>query len=237
MDEASTYRVKLNVFEGPLDLLLHLIRKNQVDIYDIPISEITQQYLDTLKLMRSLNLDLAGEFVVMAATLIHIKSKMLLPAPAGTAEEREEEDPRTELVNRILEYEKFKEAAQLLEDRNLLERNVFIRKIIDGGEENEEIELNLFELVEAFQRVVKSASQEWIHEVTLERIRIEEKITEVLDRLAEVDGEIGFEGLFQIEPTREAIIVTFLAVLELIRMRMIKIYQRKPFGPIKIRKI
>ena len=136
MDEATAYKVKLDAFEGPLDLLLYLIRKNEIDIYDIPISEITRQYLDMLNLMRTLNLDIAGEYLVMAATLTHIKSRMLLPAPPGEGDDEEEgDDPRQELVNRLLEFEEFKKAARSLEERDLLERDVFARQFVDDDEE------------------------------------------------------------------------------------------------------
>lgn len=235
MDEGNAYRVKLDVFEGPLDLLLHLIRRNEVDIYDIPIAEITQQYLDMLDLMKALNLDIAGEFLVMAATLTHIKSKMLLPAPSDGEEEEEGEDPRKELVNRLLEYERFKEAARLMEGRDILEKDVFTRKPIEDDEE--ELELSLFELIEALQEVLRRSSHELIHEITLERMSIEEKITEILDTLSRYGGKLDFKSLFEGEPTKEVIIVTFLAVLELMKMRMIKVYQRRAFHPIEIRKI
>jgi segregation and condensation protein A len=235
MDEATVYRVKLSVFEGPLDLLLYLIRKNQVDIYDIPIAEITQQYLDILDLMRTLNLDVAGEFLVMAATLTQIKSKMLLPGEAQGEEEEEGEDPRKELVDRLLEYERFKEAARALGDRDLLERDVFIRKAPE--DEDEELELSLFELIEAMQEVLKKASRGLMQEITLERITIEEKITDILDRLSGSRGELDFTSLFEGEPTRELIILTFLAVLELMKMRMVKVYQRRAFAAIKLRRV
>jgi len=235
MDEGNAYRVKLDVFEGPLDLLLHLIRRNEVDIYDIPIAEITQQYLDMLDLMKALNLDIAGEFLVMAATLTHIKSKMLLPAPSDGEEEEEGEDPRKELVNRLLAYERFKEAARLMEGRDILEKDVFTRKPIEDDEE--ELELSLFELIEALQEVLRRSSHELIHEITLERMSIEEKITEILDTLSRYGGKLDFKSLFEGEPTKEVIIVTFLAVLELMKMRMIKVYQRRAFHPIEIRKI
>ncbi len=236
MDDASAYRVKLDIFEGPLDLLLYLIRKNQLDIYDIPISEITKQYLDMLALMRTLNLDIVGEYLVMAATLMHIKSKMLLPTPPEGEEEEDEEDPRKELVDRLLEYERFKEAASALEGQDLLERDVFTRKSTEQGQE-EELELNLFELLEALQHVLRRSSHELIHEITLERISIEEKITELLDRLDRCGGELEFQNLFGGESTRETIVFTFLALLELIKMRMVKVYQRQAFHPIKIRRV
>jgi segregation and condensation protein A len=235
MDEGTPYKVKLDVFEGPLDLLLYLIRKNQIDIYDIPIAEITQQYLDMLDLMRALNLDVAGEFLVMAATLTHIKSKMLLPASQNGEVEEDEEDPRKELVDRLLEYERYKEAAKSLEGSDILERDVFTRTATED-EQDGELELSLFELIEALQQVLRKSSHELIHEITLERISIEEKITEILERLDTSGGEVEFVSLFTGEVIKEVVIITFLAVLELVKMRMIKVYQRKAFHPIKIRK-
>ncbi|NIO05831.1 MAG: segregation/condensation protein A [Proteobacteria bacterium] len=236
MVEGTGYRVKLDVFEGPLDLLLYLIRKNQIDIYDIPIAEITQQYLDMLDLMRTLNLDVAGEFLVMAATLTHIKSKMLLPSPPDSQGDEEEEDPRKELVDRLLEYERYKEAAISLESHEILERDVFARKVIED-EQDEELELSIFELIEALQEVLKRSPHELVHEITLERISIEEKITQILDKLTNAGGEVEFTSLFEGEAIKEVIIITFLAVLELVQMRLIKIYQQRAFRPIKIRKI
>jgi segregation and condensation protein A len=236
MDEATAYKVKLDAFEGPLDLLLYLIRKNEIDIYDIPIAEITQQYLDMLDLMRTLNLDIAGEYLVMAATLTHIKSRMLLPTPPGEVDDEEEgEDPRQELVNRLLEYEGFKKAARSLEERDFLERDVFVRKFVDDGED--ELELSLFDLIEAMRQVLRKSSQELAHEITLERISVEERITEILDRLTQDGGELDFRGLFEENATKDFIILTFLALLELIKMRLVKVYQRRTFHVIKIRKV
>ena len=152
-----SYEIKLDIFEGPLDLLLYLIRKNEIDIYNIPIALITEQYLEYLDLMRSLNLDLAGEYLVLAATLIHIKSRMLLPPVEGDDETEEGEDPRAELVQQLLEYQAFKEAALNLEDRPLLERDVFTRgaPLEEPAEAEEEeetmIEVGIFELVQAFR--------------------------------------------------------------------------------------
>jgi segregation and condensation protein A len=236
MDETTGYRVKLEVFEGPLDLLLYLIRKNEVDIYDIPIAEITRQYLEMLDVMRSLNLDIAGDFLVMAATLTYIKSRMLLPTPPDGEGEEEEEDPRRELVDRLLEYERFREAAEALDNQEILERDVFLRLPSDEGEE-EELELSLFELIEAFQKVLKRSTEEIVHEITLERITIEEKITEILDRLTAAGGELEFTRLFEGQQTKEIIILSFLALLELMKMRMIKVVQRRPFQRIRIRKV
>jgi len=238
MDEATAYKVKLDAFEGPLDLLLYLIRKNEIDIYDIPIAEITQQYLDMLNLMRTLNLDIAGEYLVMAATLTHIKSRMLLPAPPGEGDDEEEgDDPRQELVNRLLEFEEFKKAARSLEERDLLERDVFARQFVDDDEEEGEMELSLFDLMEAMRQVLRKSSEELAHEIMLERTSVEERITEILDRLSQDGGELDFRGLFEENTTKDFIILTFLALLELIKMRLVKVYQRRIFHVITIRKV
>jgi len=238
MDEATAYKVKLDAFEGPLDLLLYLIRKNEIDIYDIPIAEITQQYLDMLNLMRTLNLDIAGEYLVMAATLTHIKSRMLLPAPPGEGDDEEEgDDPRQELVNRLLEFEEFKKAARSLEERDLLERDVFARQFVDDEEEEGEMELSLFDLIEAMRQVLRKSSEELAHEIMLERTSVEERITEILDRLSQDGGELDFRGLFEENTTKDFIILTFLALLELIKMRLVKVYQRRIFHVITIRKV
>jgi len=234
MITADPYTVKLEIFEGPLDLLLHLIRRNQVDIYDIPIAVITDQYLDYLNMMRTLNLDVAGEFLLMASTLLHIKSKMLLPFPLEE-EEEETEDPRAELVNRLLEYQQYKEAAVQLHDRDILDRDIFVPgKQADQAEARELIEVGVFELIEALRDVFDRASLESGYDITLDRITIEERIVEVLEAVKSEGEGLLFSSLFGGAPTKQDIITTFLAVLELIKMRMIKVYQRGPFGPIEI---
>lgn len=234
--------LKLEVFEGPLDLLLHLIKKNEIDIYDIPIALITQQYLAYLEMMRSLNLDIASDFLVMAATLLHIKSKMLLPASEEESEEDEtaegEEDPRAELVRRLLEYQRFKEAAQELIKGPLLNQEVFIRQFFEEKEreEAEELlggELTLFDLVQAMKKVLQNLSAEEFEEITIEHLTIKEKIHAIMEHLWEKES-ITFHELFTSLTPRPEIIVTFLALLELIRLRMIQVYQTDPFGTIRI---
>jgi len=225
--------VRLEVFEGPLDLLLHLIRRNQVDIYDIPIATITDQYLDYLSLMKALNLDVAGEFLLMAATLLHIKSKMLLPSPPE--EEEEEDDPRAELVNRLLEYEKYKEVAVRLHERDILERDTFVPgKQAEESEERGLVEVGVFELIEALKDVLNRYSPETAYDITLDRITIEERIAQILETVKAEGKELLFSSLFSGVSSKDDIIITFLALLELIKMRMIKVYQRVPFGPIEI---
>lgn len=234
MGITDPYTVKLEIFEGPLDLLLHLIRRNQVDIYDIPIATITDQYLDYLKMMRSLNLDVAGEFLLMAATLLHIKSKTLLPLPPEE-EEEEGEDPRAELVNRLLEYQQYKEAAAGLHERDMLDRDIFVQE--NQAEESEDrglVEVGVFELIEALKDVLNRAAIEAVYDITLDRITIEERIAQILEAVKLEGSGLLFSSLFHGASSKEDIIVTFLALLELIKMRLIKVYQRIPFGPIEI---
>jgi len=234
MGITDPYTVKLEIFEGPLDLLLHLIRRNQVDIYDIPIATITDQYLDYLKMMRSLNLDVAGEFLLMAATLLHIKSKTLLPLPPEE-EEEEGEDPRAELVNRLLEYQQYKEAAARLHERDMLDRDIFVQE--NQAEESEDrglVEVGVFELIEALKDVLNRAAIEAVYDITLDRITIEERIAQILEAVKLEGSGLLFSSLFHGASSKEDIIVTFLALLELIKMRLIKVYQRIPFGPIEI---
>jgi segregation and condensation protein A len=234
-DEASPYTVRLGIFEGPLDLLLHLIHKNQLDIMNIPIALITEQYLEYLKLMKELNLDVAGEYLLMASTLLHIKSKMLLPT-SQEGEEEEEEDPRAELVRRLLEYQKYKEAAQGLERRPLLDRDVFIRSISPEKEEPvpEELEVNLFELLEAFRKLLERAKIESFHEVMLDHLSVEERVQEIVSLLQRERRSLAFHLLFPEGSSRRMIIVTFLAILELVKMKLVRIFQPAPFETIRI---
>jgi segregation and condensation protein A len=224
------------MFEGPLDLLLHLIRKNEISITDIPIALITEQYLDYLKLMKELNLDGAGEYLLMASTLIHIKSKMLLPT---SPEEEEEggEDPRAELVRRLLEYQTYKEAATELERRPLLDRDVFIRTVpleTEEPEQEEKIDVNLFELLEAFRRVLERAKPEIFHEVMLEQITVEERIQDILSLLQRENRSVAFYRLFPEQASRKVIVVTLLAILELVKMKLVRVFQMAPFETIRI---
>ncbi len=236
---SSVYNVKLEAFEGPLDLLLHLIRKNEVDIYDIPVSTITRQYLEYIKLMKELNLEIAGEFLVMASTLIQIKSRMLLPViPDEETGEAEEEDPRAELVRRLLEYQRYKEAADELGERQLLGRDLFARSPAPQeeeaeSEERESVEVELFELVDAFRRILSQVSEERFHEVGTDSISIADRINEILDQLAGSQA-LAFEDLFTGELSRDYLVVTFLAVLELCKLKMTKVMQAERYGPIWI---
>jgi len=231
------YPIRLRVFEGPLDLLLHLIRKHEVDIYDIPIALITQQYLDYLDLMQELDLDVAGEFLVMAATLIHIKSRTLLPRPDPTQDEPEE-DPREELIRRLLEHQKFKAAAELLHEKEIQRGAQWGRP--DGrvaeivGEAPEpEIEVDLFSLMAAFRQVLERARHRPRVLLPPEQISIETRIDQLLARLSETEA-CGFEELFGDVETRAGMVVTFLALLEMIRLKRVRVFQQGNFGPIRV---
>lgn len=234
-----SYEVKLDIFEGPLDLLLYLIKKNEVDIYDIPIALITSQYLEYLDMMRELNLDVAGEFLVMASTLIKIKSQTLLPPCEGEGEAEEGVDPRAELMEHLLEYQRYKEAAHQLFSRELLEKDVFTRlQTEEAGEEKESgevlIEANLFDLVDALRKVIERKDlPEKFMGVAVETITVRDKIYDILQQLKEKQ-QIVFQALFDPLSTRYEMIVAFLAVLELMRLRAIKVFQIHPYGEIRI---
>ncbi len=228
--------VKLEIFEGPLDLLLHLIRENKVDITDIPIASITEQYLQYLELMKSLNLDVAGEFLVMAATLMHIKSRLLLPVEDEEGQE-EGEDPRLELVRQLQEYEKYREAGLALKELEERRSRIFGRGSI-GGEEPKRtdypLEVSLFELLGALKKLLEAVPQESPLEIRRDRLTVAEKISQVLDVLRRTEGEIEFEGLFQGSRTLSDVVVTFLALLELMRLRMVRAWQAVPGGRIML---
>lgn len=233
----ESYSVHLDKFEGPLDLLLHLIRKNELDICDIPIAVITRQYLDYIKMMKELNLEVAGDFLVMAATLLQIKSRMLLPVEEPEEGEEIEGDPRAELIRRLLEYQQYKEAGQVIGARALLGREVFARGAVDPvleAAQNVEgpIEVSLFDLVDAFRALLARVPAEHFHDVAAaETFSIADCINEILSLLQERDT-IRFDELVGDELTRERIIVTFLALLELCRLKMIRIFQDSPQGSI-----
>ncbi len=233
MDE---YRVKLPFFEGPLDLLLHLVRKNECDIFDIPMAVITQQYLDFLEIMKELNLDVAGEYMVMAATLTKIKSALLLPRHED--EEEEGEDPRAELVRQLLEYEKFREAALEMERMPLLGRDVFARKFPSQDMEQSKsdsvyYEVSMFELMDAFRVILKSAAAQSMHVVTPDRYSIRERINQLIGILAGRESVL-FESLFDEKSTKSEIISTFLAILELMKRSLVGVFQKGRFGAIHL---
>jgi segregation and condensation protein A len=227
------YRVKLDVFEGPLDLLLHLVKKNEVDPSDIPVAIITDQYLAYMGLLQQLDLDIAGEYLVMAATLVHLKSRMLLPTDENP-EEDEGEDPRADLARQLLEYQRFKEAAEMLTRRDQLDRDVFARLPVRDENETESdliYDVSLGDLLDALQDVLKRAAPEVVHEVILEHISLRERIVAILDILRERSAML-FTEAFPADCTRLQILTTFLALLELVRTRMVSIQQEERFGPI-----
>jgi segregation and condensation protein A len=231
------YEIKLDIFEGPLDLLLYLIKKNEIDIYDIPIALITRQYLEYIEVLRSLNFDLAGEFLVLASTLIHIKSRMLLPIEADE-EMEDEEDPRAELVKQLLEYQAFKEAALQLDSRPVLERDVFKRACsleMSGPPEDLEVfeEMDVFDLVKAFQQIIAKLDRTERMEIDVEKMSLADRINEIMDKLTE-RKHLTFTELLEERIDRRWILYTFLAVLELMKLKMIKAYQGDSFGVIRI---
>jgi segregation and condensation protein A len=228
------YKVRLeNVFEGPMDLLIHLIRKNEVDIYDIPIALLTDQYLKYLEWMKAMNIDFAGDFLLMAATLTQIKSKMLLPVH----EDDEEEDPRLEITRPLLEYLQFKAAAESLSKRELLGDAAFVRKaspaVIPPATGEELVRIGLFELIDAFQRILAKAPPDHQVDLTQEGISVKDRMTEIVD-LLEKKGSATFDELFSPEPGRSEIVVTFLALLELAKMNLIRMAQHVQSGIIRL---
>ncbi len=231
--------VRLDIFEGPLDLLLYLIRKEEIDIYDIPIARITEQYLHYLGMMRMLNLTFAGEFVAMAATLIFIKSRMLLPPEERTEEEEEPiEDPRAELVMQLVEYKQFKEVAEDLEGMESKQQVTFQRHdpsvpLLEMVERPLS-DVSTFDLLSAFSVALeRAAKKEAIHEVPEEEVTVAERIQMILNRLRK-EKEILFHSLFPEEASPVMIVVTFLALLELIRTKRAAAVQRRPFAEIRI---
>jgi segregation and condensation protein A len=233
------YPVRVAAFEGPLDLLLHLIKKHEVDIYDIPIALITQQYLDYLDLMSELNLDVVGEFLVMAATLIHIKSRMLLPRP-DPSQEDPDEDPREALMRQLVEHQRFKAAAELLHEKEIQRSAQWGRPAarvseVVGEAPEPEIEVDLFSLMAAFRQVLDRARQRPRVILPPEQISIESRIEQLTARLSETEA-CGFEDLFADVDTRAGMIVTFLALLEMIRLKLVRVFQQGNFGPIRIYK-
>jgi len=230
-----SYEIKLDIFEGPLDLLLYLVKKNEIDIYNIPIALITEQYLEYINIMKVLNLDLAGEYLLLAATLIHIKSRMLLPDDAE--EEGEGEDPREELVRQLLEYQACKEAALNLNALPMLNRDVFTNMPVyeprNGDSDGFLKEIGIFELVEAFRRVIAETGQEELMEIDRERISLSDRINEIMDIL-KTERFVNFEQLLSDGGGRVRIIYTFLALLELMKMRLVRARQAVPYGPIRI---
>jgi len=233
---ADEHKVKVDVFDGPLDLLLYLIKKSEVDIYDIPIEQIADQYMEYMSLMRMLDLNIAGEFIVMAATLMLIKSRMLLPPEERPPLEEEEEDPRWELVKQLIEYRKFKEAASFLHEQERLQENIFTPETcIDVDPEMELAlgEVNIFDLISVFNAALKRLPTEDLSRLFAAVFSVADKIESVLGVLREKDP-VSFSSLFESATTRQEIACTFIAVLELIRLRQVRVTQEQPFSEIML---
>ncbi len=231
------FQIALPVFEGPLDLLLHLIEKHELDLFDIPIAVVTARYLEYLELMRSMNLDIAGEFLLMAASLAHLKSKLLLPREAVTDAPGEEgPDPREELVRRLLMYQKYRDAGVQLGALPQLGRDVFVRGGKEAPPENDAIvvaETSVFKLVEAFDRMLKASHIELPHEVFVDRINITDRIHEIVDRLR-AGPRLRFSALFHFSEGKQAVVATFLALLEMCRLKLVRVHQPDERGEIYV---
>ena len=235
---ADAPRIQVATFDGPLDLLLYLIRRDKVDIQDLPIAPITHRYMEYLDLMQELNLDVAGEFMVMAATLIHIKSKLLVPVDPTESEGAEEvEDLREQLMQRLLEFQRYKEAAGILHQKREIRAATWTRpetsvpQFDDGGEEM--LEAGLFDLISAFKELLDRRKTLLSHEVEHEGKTVEQRMEEMLALLREGES-LEFLELFAAQETKGDMILTFLALLELIRLKRVKIYQRGIFGAIRV---
>jgi segregation and condensation protein A len=237
-DEArrDSYRVKLEIFEGPLDLLLYLIKKDEIDIYDIPIARITEQYLAYLELMKELDISVAGDFLVMASTLIYIKSKTLLPPePKVDGEDDLGEDPRAELIERLLEYQKFKSASQMLYSRGEIESACYTRGPLETDSSNPEVSTTLFDLLRVFREVLKRAEAQIEMEIARDEMTIAEKLAQIHAMLEELE-RINVRELFEMSRSKRELIITFLALLELVKEWKIYLTQSEPFGDIFARR-
>jgi segregation and condensation protein A len=238
MATADDYKVDLDVFEGPLDLLLYLIKREEVDIYNIPIEKITKQYMEYLGLMRMLDLNIAGEFIVMAATLMMIKSRMLLPVEVRPEAEEEEDDPRWDLVRQLLEYKKFKDVALRLQDREFLQESIFPSGgaivAVDKDEAGVVLQdVSLFDLISAFREMLGRAKPEEFGEIEGHRYTVEDQIVRILHTVR-AGRSVRFAELFTADASRYEIICTFLGLLELIRMRQVAVTQEERFGDILV---
>jgi len=232
------YRCNLDIFEGPLDLLLHLVKEQKMDIYDIRITEITRQYLSYLDLLSELNLEMVGEYLVMAAELAKIKSKTLLPIPESEEDALTAagEDPRAELMRRLLEYQRYKEAAFELRQKEYDQQQLFTRAgevVLESSEEELLIEANVFDLLTAFQKVLKEKSFKKDYEIKVTTLSVSDRINDILETL-NLSESVTFDSLFTTLNTKQEVIVTFLAILELMRMQLIRSQQARQFDVIRI---
>jgi len=232
--EDTNYKINIDVFEGPLDLLLYLIKKNDLSIYDIPIAFILEEYIKYIETMNELDIDLAGEFLLMASELAYIKSKMLLP-DEGDAAEGEESDPRADLVERLLEYQRFKEASHRLSNLKQLHRDVFIPLTLEPVEESSEYaEADAYKLIEAFSKILNRVPKDAFHDVDVDTVSVSERVYQIIDIL-KGKNLIMLEELIGDDLSRTNVIVNFLALLEMSRLKMITLYQGEPSGPMHVR--
>lgn len=228
-------QLTLGEFAGPLDLLLFLIKQEQANIFDIPIARITDEYLNYIRLMKSLDISVAADFLVMAATLIEIKSRMLLPRDPSE-EELEIEDPRQELVDRLLEYEKFKSAAQMLYEKTTVEQAVFTRGQIESDENNAEVDASVFDLLSVFQKIMLRHKEEIQLEIAREEISLSDMIATLKKRIYEAK-ELSLLKFFEEMRSKHELVIAFIAVLEIVRAESVKLVQNKTFGDIILRKV
>jgi len=234
-DSRDELKIKLGEFAGPLDLLLYLIRQEQANIFDIPIATITDEYLKYIRLMKTLDIAIAADFLVMAATLIEIKSKMLLPRDPLAERDEEIEDPRQELVDRLLEYEKFKSAAEMLYERTTIEQAVFQRGKIESDDHNAEISASVFDLITIFQKILARHKDEVQMEIQREEISLADMIKNLRKRIFEL-GELNLLTFFEEMHSRRELVTAFVAVLEIVRTETVKLVQKTTFGDIVLKR-
>lgn len=231
-----TYQLKLDIFEGPLDLLLHLIKEQKMDIYDIPLVDVTRQYLEYIEMMEDMNLELAGDYLVMAAELARIKSIELLPAPPGEEGAEEGQDPRAELTRRLLEYQRYKSVASQLREREIERQQIFSRGqkvVLEEGQAEDLVDTSVFDLFSAFKKVLEKKSFRKDYEIKITTLSVSERIERLLDLLNERESMV-FDSLFEDINTRPEVIATFLALLELMRMNLVRVQQIDPYQTIRI---
>ena len=235
-DSSDELKIKLGEFAGPLDLLLFLIRQEQANIFDIPVAKITDEYLNYIRLMKTLDIAVAADFLVMAATLIEIKSKMLLPRDPSLTEEEEFDDPRKELVDQLLEYEKFKAAAQMLHEKTTVEQAVFQRGKIESDDANAEINASVFDIITVFQKILARHKDEIRMEIEREEITLADMIRNLKRRIFE-DTELSVLAFFEEMHTKRELVTAFIAVLEIVRTESVKLIQKKTFGDIILKAV
>jgi segregation and condensation protein A len=235
VSRSDELQIKIGDFAGPLDLLLYLIRQEQANIFDIPIARITEKYLEYIQMMKRFDISVAADFLVMAATLIEIKSRMLLPRDPTAAVDEEIDDPRQELVDRLLEYEKFKTAAGMLYERSTIEQAVFPRGSIESDGESAEVDATVFDLLTVFQQIVARHADEIKMEIEREEVSLADMIRAIKQRIF-ADGELSLLHFFAEMHTRRELVTAFVAVLEIVRTESVKLLQKKTFGDIILRK-